>query len=257
MFCEGVEEKSEKEESQEDISISSQRIIYKKVYNIKPNTQNIFYFDIKTRKIKERKVNFEKLSFEYFEENQSILNYKNYFYLNWGNNLNIFYKYDQNLNVFIKLKELLTVHSSYRIIGMGNYIYVISGSLSIKVDPNLKIDLSSLNNKWEKINLNYENEIKLRYNFGIINLMNNSFLIIGGKEYNENNSEINNSLRIMINNKKIDIEKEQDLILYKNKEFNGKSFAYFGDWLYGEFSSVSYRTFYLINILSKTIEEIN
>ena len=51
LFCEEIEEKSEKEESQEDISISSQRIIYKKVYNIKPNTQNIFYFDIKTRKI--------------------------------------------------------------------------------------------------------------------------------------------------------------------------------------------------------------
>ena len=176
---------------------------------------------------------------------------------------------------------MLTVHSCHGILGMGNYIYVISGSLSNKVEKydinnntwenmtelnesriwpscfgfnnkyifvfgGLKehskffswdyryrklyiCDLSSLNNKWEKINLNYENEIKLRYNFGIINLMNNSFLIIGGKEYNENNSEINNSLRIMINNKKIDIEKEQDLILYKNKEFNGKSFAYFGD----------------------------
>ena len=199
---------------------------------------------------------------------------------------------------------MLTVHSCHGILGMGNYIYVISGSLSNKVEKydinnntwenmtelnesriwpscfgfnnkyifvfgglkehskeNLikieKIDLSYLDNKWEKINLNYENEIKLRYNFGIINLMNNSFLIIGGKEYDENNSEINNSLRIMINNKKIDIEKEQDLMLYKNEEFNGKTFAYFGDGLYGEFSSVSYRTFYLINIITKTIEEIN
>ena len=304
LFCEEIEEKSEKEESQEDISISSQRIIAKKIYNIKPNTQNIFYFDIKTRKIEERKVNFEQLSFEYFEQNQSILNYKNNFYLSGGNNLKIFYKYDQNINVFIKLKEMLTVHSCHGILGMGNYIYVISGSLSNKVEKydinnntwenmtelnesriwpscfgfnnkyifvfgglkehskeNLikieKIDLSYLDNKWEKINLNYENEIKLRYNFGIINLMNNSFLIIGGKEYDENNSEINNSLRIMINNKKIDIEKEQDLMLYKNEEFNGKTFAYFGDGLYGEFSSVSYRTFYLINIITKTIEEIN
>ena len=304
LFCEEIEEKSEKEESQEEISIASQRIIYKKIFNIKPNTQNIFYFDIKTRKIEEKKVNFEKLSFEHFEENQAILNYKNNFYLSGGSALKIFYKYDPNLNKFIKLKEMLTAHSSHGILGMGNFIYVISGSLSKKFEKydinnntweNLnelnesriwpscfgfnnkyifvfgglnnhskdniiqieKVDLSSLDNKWEKINFNFEKEIKLRYNFGLINLMNNSFLIIGGKEYNENNSEINNSFRIMINNKKIDIEKEQDLILYKNEEFNGKTFAYFGDGLYGEFSSVSYRTFYLINILTKTIEEIN
>ena len=303
LFCEEIEEKSEKEDSQDDISITSQRINYKKIYNIKPKSQNIFYFDIKTKKISEKKVNFENLSLECFEENQSILNYKNNFYLSGGNNLKIFYKFDQNLNTFIKLKEMLTVHSSHGILGMGNYIYVISGSLSKRVEKydinnnsweNLnelnniriwpscfefnnkyifvfggiknhseeniiqieKIDLSSLENKWEKIDFNFGKEIKLRYNFGLINLMNNSFLIIGGKQYNENNNEINNSFRIKINNKKLDIEKEQNLILPKNEEFNGKNFAYFGDGLYGEFSSVSHRTFYLINILTQKVEEI-
>ena len=304
IICEEIEEKSEKEDSQEEISISSQRIISNKIYNIKPNTQNIFYFDIKSKKIEEKKVNFEKLSFEYFAENQSILNYKNNFYISGGSNLKIFYRYDQNLNKFVKLKEMLTVHSSHGILGMGDDIYVISGSLSTKFErydindnswENLnelnesriwpscfgfnkkyifvlggiknnfeeniiqieKIDLSSNDNKWEKINFNFKKEIKLRYNFGLINLMNNSFLIIGGKKNDKNCNEVNDSLRIMINNKKLDIEKEQDLILNKNEEFNGKTFAYFGDGLYGEFSSLSHRTFYLINILTKTIEEIN
>ena len=301
---EEIEEKSEKEESQEDISFISQKINYKKIYNIKPRTQNIFYFNMKTRKIEEKKVDFENISLQYFEENQSILNYKNNFYISGGNNLKIFYKYDPNLNKFIHLKEMPSVHSSHGIIGIGNYIYVISGDLSkkfekydinnnswenlnesndIRIWPSCfgynnkyifvfggiennskeniiqieKIDLSSINNKWEKININYQKEINLPSNFGLVNLMNNSFLIIGGKNNSEKNIEENNSFKIIINDNKIDIEKEEKLILNKHDEFNGKTFTNLGDGLFGEFSSVSYRTFYLINIHTKTIEEMN
>ena len=61
------------------------------------------------------------------------------------------------------------------------------------------------------------------------------------------------SLSILLSDETDDIDDESTS---DNKEVE-KTFAYFGDGLYGEFSSVSYRTFYLINILTKTIEEIN
>ena len=75
-IIERIEEKSEKEESLEDISINSQKINTKKIYNINPQTKNIFCFDLKTKKIEEKKVNFEDLTIEFFQEDQGIINYK-------------------------------------------------------------------------------------------------------------------------------------------------------------------------------------
>ena len=53
-FFEKIEEKSEKEESLDDISLHSHHI-NKKIYNINPNSQNIFCFDLKTKKIERQK----------------------------------------------------------------------------------------------------------------------------------------------------------------------------------------------------------
>jgi hypothetical protein len=303
---EKIEEKSEKEESLDDISSLSQKINTKRIYNINPKTKNLFYFDMKTKRIEEKKVNFENLSIDAFQESQATLNYRNNFFLSGGINLKIFYKYDQIFNKFIKLKEMITSHSSHGMIGIDNYIFVVSGNLSKKVEKydfgknsweNLKelndiriwpscfgfnnkyifvfgglkhylnkksldiekMDITSNENKWEKIKINYKNDINLPKNFGFINLRENQFLIIGGK-YNSNiedKSKIKSNYKIKISNKGVEIEKEESLILHKNEEFNGKMFNYLGEGLYGEFSSISYRTFYLINMNTKISEEID
>ena len=303
---EKIDEKSEKEESFDELSSVSQNISIKRIYNINPKTKNLFYFDIKTRRIEEKKVNFENLSFETFQESQATLNYRNNFFLSGGVNLKLFYKYDQIFNKFIKLKEMITSHSSHGMIGIDNYIFVISGNLSKKVEkydfgknswenlnelneiriwpscfgfnnkyifvfgglksyPDKKsldierLDISSKENNWEKIKINYKNDIVLPNNFGFINLKENQFLIIGGK-YNSNlddKNKMKSNYKIIIGNKGVEIEKEDSLIIRQNEEFNGKMFNYLGDGLYGEFSSLSYRTFYIINMNTKTSEEID
>ena len=307
LIFEEIEEKSEKEETLDDLSLSSQKLELKKIlYNIKPKSQNIFYFDIKTKKIEEKTVNFDNLSIDIFEENQGILNYRNNFYISGGNQLKIFYKYYSILNNFIDLKEMPTVHSSHGMLGMGNYIYVIGGLLSKKVErydinknswENLnelnenriwpscfgynnkyiyvfggsknnldeedidieRINISSLENKWKKIKLNYKTDIKFPYNFGLINFNENQFMIIGGKFDSDidKKSQINNSILIKMKSKEIEIKKEKHILPNKNIEFNGKLFTDFGDGFFGEFSSTSRRTFYFININKKTSEEIN
>ena len=301
---EKIEEKSEKEESLEDISLNSQKINTKKIYNINPKTKNIFCFDIKTKKIEEKKVNFEDLSIETFQEDQGILNYKNNFYISGGNNLQIFYKYNQILNKFLKLKEMPSVHSSHGMLGIGNYIFVLGGHSSKKVEkydinenewekldelneiriwPSCiaynkkyifvfggiqknyleqnadveKIDISSPENKWEKIKFKHNKNPQLPKNSGFINYRDNQFIIVGGEYKDENKNKENGSFMVTIKNKGIDIEKEDNIILNKNSEFNGKIFTNFGNGLYGEFSSTLYRTFYLINVLTKNSEEIN
>ena len=199
-----------------------------------------------------------------------------------------------------------TPHSCHNMIGVGNYIFVISGNLSKKVEKyniiknNLeslnelneiriwpgcftvnneflfvfgglkdkdenknieleKIDFSSLENKWEKISIVYKYDFAFPYNYGFIQLKENQFFIIGGK-YNFNNEEknkITNGYKISIIDKGVEIEKDEDWELPKNDEFNGKMFNYFGDGLYGAFSSKYHRKFYLINMFSKSFEEIN
>ena len=303
---EKIEEKSEREESLDDLSSRSQILNFKRIYNINPKSQNIYYFDVKSKRIFEKKVNFENLSIEIFQESQATLNYRNNFFLSGGINLKIFYKYDQMLNKFIKLKEMPTIHSSHGMIGFDNCIFVISGNMTKKVEKydfgknnwvNLselneiivwpsaigfnnkyifvfgglkkyidkksfiieKIDISSLENKWEKLKFNYRSDIILPFNFGFINFKENQFLIIGGKCNSnfEDKSKINYSYKIAINNEGIEIEKEKELFFSQKDEFKGKMFNYLGDGLYGEFSYISYRTFYLINMFTKTTEEIN
>ena len=306
FLFEKIEEKPEKEESLEDASLSSQKVNIKKIYNIKPNTQNIFYFDVKTRRIEEKRIIFNKLPFEAFQENQAILNYKNNLYLSGGFNLKIFYKYDILSNKFLKLKEMPTVHTSHAMIGLGNCIVTLGGDSSKKVEKyymneniweNMndlndirirpccfglnnkylfvfgglvknendkilyieKIDISCSKNIFEKIKLYYKNEIILPKNCGFINLKDNQILIIGGKNSsnNQNKDENKNNCKIIIKNKVIEIEKEDKISLPKYDEFNGKTFNYLGEGLYGEFSSISHRTFYLINILTGIAEVIN
>ena len=299
---EEIEEKSEVDESLEESNYEYS----KKIYNIRPKTKNIYYFDFDTKKINEIFVNFDDLNIESFGHYHSTLNYQNSFYFSGGyNSTSIFCKYNQKANKFIKLKTMPTNHSYHGMLGMGNNIFMISGlnskkvekydiindswtslselkesrswpscleyknkyifvfgGLSHKNDANEdnilieKLDISNTNNKWEQLNFNYNNNIKLPFFFGLVHINDNSFLLMGGK-YNCKENSMNDCYRIIIDDKKLEIEKDDDFKLPKKEEFNGKMFANFGNDYYGEFSSFSHGTFYLVNSKKKTIEEIN
>lgn len=298
---EEIEEKSEVDESLDETNIN----FPKKIYNIKPKSQNIYCFDFETKKVNEILINFNNLNIETFEQYHSTLNYENNFYFSGGyNSLKLFCKYNPKENNFIQLKEMPSAHSYHGMLGMANYIFIISGLKSKKVekydvnnntwekladlndsrtwpscleyknkyifvfgglfhnhikDDNIiieKLDIININNKWEKLIFNYNNKIKLPFYFGLVHIYDNSFLLMGGK-YNSKENNMNDCYKIIIDDKKIDIKQDIDFILPKKEEFNGKMFSYFGNNFYGEFSSSSYRTFYLVNSLNKTIEEID
>ena len=298
---EEIEEKSEKDDSQDDININFPKYIY----NIKPKTQNIYYFDFETKKVNEITVNFSNLKIDSFEQYHSTLNYENNFYISGGyNSSKIFCKYNQKDNIFIPLKEIPTAHSYHGMLGMHNFIFIISGFNSKKVEKydinnenweslselndsrswpscleyknkyvfvfgglchkyvnenNIlieKLDINNINNKWEKFSFTYDNKIKLPYYFGLVHIDDNSFILIGGK-YNAKENNVNNSYKIIIDDKDINIKKDDEFKLGKKEEFNGKMFSNFGNNYFGEFSSISYGNFYLINSLNKTIKEIN
>ena len=299
---EKIEEKSEKDDdSQDEINFNFPKYIY----NIKPKTQNIYFFDYEAKKVNEITVNFDNLTIESFEQYHSTLNYKNNFYFSGGyDSSKVFCKYNQKENIFIPLKEMLTPHSYHGMLGMNNFIFIISGFKSKKVEkydinndkweslPELKdsrswpsclefknkyifvfgglchnyvnnnnilierLDINDINNKWENLTFSYDNHIKLPYYFGLVHLYDNSFILVGGK-YNTKENNMNDSYKIIIDDNNINIKKDTDFKLGKKEEFNGKMFTNFGNNYFGEFSSMSYGTFYLINSLNKTIKEIN
>ena len=299
---EKIEEKTELDDESLDEFSSS---FPKKIYNIKPKSQIIYCFDFETKKVNEIFVNFNNLNIETFEQYHSTLNYQNIFYFSGGyNSTKLFCKYNPKENRFIQLKEMPTIHSYHGMLGMKNYIFIISGLKTKKVEKynvndntweNLedlkesrtwpscleyknkyifvfgglghnyvkddhiiieKLDISSINNKWEQFIFNYDKNIKLPFYFGLVHIDDNSFLLMGGK-YNSKENNMNDCHKIIIDDTKIDIKNDINFKLPKNEVFNGKMFSYFGNNFYGEFSSFSYKTFYLINSLNKTIEEIN
>jgi hypothetical protein len=276
-----------------------------KIYNIKPKSQIIYCFDFPTKKVNEIFVDFSNLNIETFEQYHNTLNFRNNFYFSGGYNTSkLFCKFNPKENKFIQLKEMPTTHSYHGMLGMTNYIFIISGLKTKKVekydvnnntwenlcdlkesrtwpsclqyknkyifvfgglghnikDDNIiieKLDISNIKNNWEQFIFNYDNtNIKLPFYFGLIHIDDNSFLLMGGK-YNSKEKNVNDCHKIFIDDTKIDIKNDNNFKLPKNEVFNGKMFSYFGNNFYGEFSSISYKTFYLINYLNKTIEEIN
>ena len=106
------------------------------------------------------------------------------------------------------------------------------------------------------MNFDYNNNIKLPFYFGLVHINDNSFLLMGGK-YNCKENSMNDCYKIIIDDQNLEIEKDDDFKLPKKDEFNGKMFASFGNDYYGEFSSSSQGSFYLVNSKKKTIEKIN
>ena len=96
------------------------------------------------------------------------------------------------------------------------------------------------------------------HNYGFINVKENQLLIIGGKcnSINKKDKQKEN-YKLIIKDEEIEIEKEKNFLFPKDDEFNGKMFNYLGDGLFGEFSSLSHKAFYLVNMFTKKIEQIN
>ena len=295
---------SEKSELEDESKEESNFIFCKKIYCFKPKSQNIYSFDFESKKLNQILVNFNNINIKSFESSQGCLNYNNNFYISGGiNSPLIFCKYSQKENIFIRLREMPSFHSYHGMLGLNDFIFVISGYKSKKVErydinrniwknlPELKdsriwpsclgyknkyififgklnynnenedklfiekLDISDINSKWECLNFNIDDYIYLPSYFGLININDNSVLLIGGK-YNSKEREncSNFCFKININDEKIDIKKEMDFKLLKKEVFNGKTFFNFGDNFYGEFSSSSGH-FYLVNYSNKNIEE--
>ena len=166
-------------------------------------------------------------------------------------------KYDIIHNTWENLSELKDSRTwpssfSYK----NRYIFVFGGICNNYLnEANIlieKLDINSVNKRWEQLILNDEYQIKLPYSFGLVHIYDNSFLLIGGK-YNSSQNNFD-SYKFVIDEKKIDIKKDKELKLAKQEEFNGKMFSNFGNNYFGEFSSFSHDKFYLIDFSNKSID---
>ena len=137
-FEEIAEEKLENEDS----------ILARYIYSIEIKTQNIFCFDNITKTIKKIPVNFNNLCINQFENYHGTLNYNDTFYLSGGcTSPKIFYKFNYKEKNFQKLPEMINIHSYHGMLGMNNFIYVISGFKTNKVE---KFDI--IKNNWISLN---------------------------------------------------------------------------------------------------------
>ena len=298
MFEEITEERFESEES----------IMAKYLYSIEPKTQNLFCFNSMNKNITKIKINFdEKMPIKRFENYQSTLNFQENFYLSGGCDApKSFYKFNQKEKILEKLPEMLTPHSYHGIIGSNNFIYVISGFKSKKVerydiikqnwisldslntsfswpscleiknkyiyifgglcsstteqkngeDNVLRLNIENIQNKWENISFTYKNNnnFKLPFYFGLLNLNNENILLLGGKfDLKKNNNNSFYKYKLEGN----EIEKCNNLKLPKNEEFNGKVFCDLGNNFFGEFSSLIPGNFYLINTVNNSIDSFS
>ena len=110
-------------------------ILMRYIYSTELKSQNIFCFDILTKTINKIPINFNDLCINKFENFHGTLNYNDSFYLSGGcNSPKIFYKFNYKDRNFEKLPEMINTHSYHGMLGMDNYIYVISGFKTKKVE---------------------------------------------------------------------------------------------------------------------------
>ena len=94
---------------------------------------------------------------------------------------------------------------------------------------------------------------KIPFYSGFVQIGPNKTLILGGK-FSSISSNIDKCFNFDFGNNVFN--EDQDYHLPNREVFNGKRFYDLGNGLYGEFSCVTYNTFYLINTTSKTIGTI-
>ena len=105
------------------------------LYNIEVKTTNLILFNKESKKVSKINVDLSKYLFKKFWGYHSILNYKGRFYISGGYSTSkMFYKYNRIANEFIRLEDMLSGHSYHRLIGINNFIFVISGFKNKKVE---------------------------------------------------------------------------------------------------------------------------
>ena len=295
------------EEIKEERFESEESIMAKYLYATEPKTQNLFCFNTINKNITKIKINFDvnKIPIKQFENYHGTLNFQENFYLSGGcSTPNSFFKFNQKERILEKLPDMLSPHSYHGMVGSNNFIYVISGFKSKKVErydiisqnwtsldslstsfswPGcleiknkyiyifgglcsltteqntvFRLNIENIENKWENISFVYmdknDNNFKLPFYFGLVNLNNENILLLGGKyDLKKNNTSSFYKLELEGNT----IEKYEKLKLPKNEEFNGKMFSDLGNHFYGEFSSLTPGNFYLINTVNNSIDSFS
>ena len=136
--------KKEKSDLYDNDKDDKNKFLTRYIYSIELNTQNVFCFDILTKTIKKITINFNDLSINKFENYHGTLNYNHTFYLSGGyNSPKVFYRFNYKEKNFEKLPEMINPHSYHGMLGVNNFIFVISGFKTNKVE---KFDINK--NNW-------------------------------------------------------------------------------------------------------------
>jgi hypothetical protein len=165
-------------------------------------------------------------------------------------------KYDLSTNTWAPMNPLETSFSWPGCLSIEDRFLYVFGSLSeLGNTDNKKIyrmDSMRPGANWEPIDISSNLE-KIPFYCGFVQIGPNKTLILGGK-FSFISSNIDKCFNFDFGNNSFNEDGEYHL---PNREvFNGKRFCDLGNGLYGEFSCVTYNTFYLVNTASKTIGTI-
>lgn len=160
------------------------------IYGIEPKTQNLFCFNIKTKKIERIKLNMEGSSIKKFEPFLSTLNYNGRFYICGGfNTSKLLFRLNPVNNSLSRLGDMISGHSYHGMIGINNNIFAVSGLKNKNIE---KYDVQ--NNRWAMLEPMEES----RSSPGCLSYEEKYLYVFGG--LSENNSEIKSIKRLDINN---------------------------------------------------------
>lgn len=164
-------------------------------------------------------------------------------------------KYNISTNQWTSLNPLEVSFSWPGLLFTENkFLYVFGGLCEIANANNKKIykmNITLPESKWEGIDIN-SSLPKIPFYSGFLQLDDKKVIILGGKFSASENT--NNCFNYDFGSNNYGLDDEYKL---PNKEiFNGKTFIDLGGGLFGEFSSFTYKKFYLVNTASKNIDII-
>jgi len=163
--------------------------------------------------------------------------------------------YDISSNSWCQLQPLESSFSWPGCLSIEDRFLYVFGGLNETNKSNkriYKIDVMRPGDKWNAIDINTNLE-SIPFYSGFVLISPNNAIILGGK-FNSRQNNLDKCFKFDFGNNSFSDDNVYNL---PNREvFNGKRFCDLGGGLFGEFSSVSYNKFYLVNTTSKTINFI-
>ena len=188
-----IEEKNQPQDTivKKDIVANTEDLPNKEIiYGIEPKTQNLFNFNIKTKKIERIKLNIDGSLIKKFEPYLSTLNYNGRFYICGGYSTSkLLFRLNVLNNSLLKLSDMFSGHSYHGMIGINNNIFAVSGFKNKNIE---KYDIQ--NNRWELL----EQLEESRSSPCCLSYEEKFLYVFGG--LSENNTEIKSIKKLDISN---------------------------------------------------------